>query len=58
LLAFIEHGFLVVPWQDTALFRWAMRNRHATGRQASGNSRPDVTDHQQSTLAAMETVRQ
>ena len=23
-LAFIEHGFLVVPWQDTALFRWAM----------------------------------
>ncbi|WP_353217168.1 putative photosynthetic complex assembly protein PuhE [Sandarakinorhabdus sp.] len=30
-LAFIEHGFLVVPWQDTAIFRWAMpqnaRNR-------------------------------
>ena len=25
LLAFIEHGFLVVPWQDTRLFRWAMR---------------------------------
>jgi putative photosynthetic complex assembly protein 2 len=23
-LAFVEHGFLVVPWQDTALFRWAM----------------------------------
>jgi putative photosynthetic complex assembly protein 2 len=23
-LAFIEHGFLVVPWQDTAMFRWAM----------------------------------
>jgi putative photosynthetic complex assembly protein 2 len=23
-LAFIEHGFLVVPWQDTAIFRWAM----------------------------------
>lgn len=25
LLAFIEHGFLVVPWQDTAMFRWAIR---------------------------------
>jgi putative photosynthetic complex assembly protein 2 len=25
VLAFIEHGFLVVPWQDTRLFRWAMR---------------------------------
>jgi putative photosynthetic complex assembly protein 2 len=24
ILAFIEHGFLVVPWQDTALFRWAI----------------------------------
>jgi putative photosynthetic complex assembly protein 2 len=24
VLAFIEHGFLVVPWQDTALFRWAI----------------------------------
>ncbi len=23
-LAFLEHGFLVVPWQDTAIFRWAM----------------------------------
>ncbi len=26
LLAFIEHGFLVVPWQDTSLFRWAMKD--------------------------------
>ena len=26
LLAFIEHGFLVVPWQDTRLWRWAMRH--------------------------------
>lgn len=24
VLAFLEHGFLVVPWQDTAIFRWAM----------------------------------
>lgn len=23
-LAFLEHGFLVVPWQDTAMFRWAI----------------------------------
>lgn len=23
-LAFLEHGFLVVPWQDTAIFRWAV----------------------------------
>lgn len=28
VLAFIEHGFLVVPWQDTALFRWAMPQRN------------------------------
>jgi putative photosynthetic complex assembly protein 2 len=27
LLAFIEHGFLVVPWQDTRLFHWAMRSK-------------------------------
>ncbi len=26
LLAFIEHGFLVVPWQDASLFRWAMKD--------------------------------
>ena len=26
VLAFIEHGFLVVPWQDTRLFNWAMRD--------------------------------
>lgn len=49
LLAFIEHGFLVLPWQDTALFRWAMRNRSAHEK---------VTERQQSTLAALETVRQ
>ncbi|WP_310496514.1 putative photosynthetic complex assembly protein PuhE [Sandarakinorhabdus sp.] len=30
LLAFVEHGFLVLPWQDTAIFRWAMRRRHTT----------------------------
>jgi putative photosynthetic complex assembly protein 2 len=25
VLAFVEHGFLVLPWQDTRLFQWAMR---------------------------------
>lgn len=38
-LAFIEHGFLVVPWQDTAMFRWAMpeqaRQRALQKRQES-----------------------
>lgn len=53
VLAFIEHGFLVLPWQDTALFRWAMRNRHRY--EESGQP---TTNHQQSTLAALETVRQ
>jgi putative photosynthetic complex assembly protein 2 len=38
-LAFIEHGFLVVPWQDTAIFRWAMpeaarQRAQAAARQA------------------------
>ncbi len=53
LLAFIEHGFLVVPWQDTLLFRWAMRNRHTM--RSSGRT---TTKHQQSTLAALDSVRQ
>ena len=44
VLAFIEHGFLVVPWQDTAIFRWAMRNRPHTPRNSG--------------LAALETARQ
>ena len=33
-LAFIEHGFLVVPWQDTALFRWAMPQTNKMAAQA------------------------
>ena len=31
VLAFIEHGFLVLPWQDTRLFHWAMRDDLALG---------------------------
>ncbi len=34
VLAFIEHGFLVLPWQDTRLFHWAMRGQ--AGDEASG----------------------
>ena len=37
VLAFIEHGFLVVPWQDTSLFRWALRD-------AQRRVRPVTTD--------------
>ncbi|WP_235927551.1 putative photosynthetic complex assembly protein PuhE [Sandarakinorhabdus rubra] len=40
-LAFLEHGFLVVPWQDTAIFRWAMPE--AARRQAGGASNENVT---------------
>jgi putative photosynthetic complex assembly protein 2 len=29
VLAFIEHGFLVLPWQDTRLFHWAMRDKQS-----------------------------
>ena len=42
VLAFVEHGFLVVPWQDTRLFRWAMRDRAA----------PVVTNHKDGPLGA------
>ncbi|WP_310475003.1 putative photosynthetic complex assembly protein PuhE [Sandarakinorhabdus sp.] len=36
-LAFIEHGFLVVPWQDTAIFRWAMPEQARQRLQKSVN---------------------
>ena len=47
-LAFIEHGFLVVPWQDTAIFRWAMpeqaRQRALQNRQetVTVSAQPDT----------------
>jgi putative photosynthetic complex assembly protein 2 len=53
LLAFIEHGFLVMPWQDTAMFRWAIRRRTPSRSPAQATAK-----HQQSSLAALETVRQ
>ena len=40
-LAFIEHGFLVVPWQDTAMFRWAMPE--AARKRAAQKSENPVT---------------
>lgn len=36
-LAFLEHGFLVVPWQDTAIFRWAMPEHARQRLQKSAN---------------------
>ena len=36
-LAFLEHGFLVVPWQDTAIFRWAMPEQARQHLQKSSN---------------------
>lgn len=49
VLAFIEHGFLVVPWQDTSLFRWAMRRN---GRHAK------IGVNKQNTIAGFETTGQ
>ena len=36
-LALLEHGFLVVPWQDTAIFRWAMPEQARQRLQKSAN---------------------
>ena len=36
-LAFLEHGFLVMPWQDTAIFRWAMPEQARQRLQKSTN---------------------
>jgi putative photosynthetic complex assembly protein 2 len=36
-LAFLEHGFLVVPWQDTVIFRWAMPEQARQRLQKSAN---------------------
>lgn len=56
LLAFIEHGFLVVPWQDTAMFRWAMRGRERLDQRHRTD--PPVTIPQANRLAALETAGQ
>ena len=60
VLAFIEHGFLVVPWQDTQLFRWAMRDR----AEPLGSNKMDgplgadsVTQRRPNSLASLETAR-
>ncbi len=63
VLAFIEHGFLVVPWQDTAIFRWAMKD-HAQTRIANHYPLVDprgaepASSRQANALAALETAGQ
>ena len=38
LLAVVEHLLMVLPWQGTALWRWAMKRQHrcASGSRAAG----------------------
>ena len=59
VLAFIEHGFLVVPWQDTRLFRWAMRDRAASvvANHMDGPLGADsMTQRRPKSLASLETA--
>jgi putative photosynthetic complex assembly protein 2 len=63
VLAFIEHGFLVVPWQDSALFRWAMP--HGTRNLINDNNKNPDPDRAGSgalrigkPLASLESARQ
>ncbi len=61
ILAFVEHGFLVMPWQDTTLFRWAMRDgrHHAQTEDVGGaSSSPASTILQSNRLAALDTSGQ
>lgn len=65
ILAFVEHGFLVVPWQDTRLFRWAIpanvRNRFAIAQHNDNNGQKTAESgpvQPPKTLAGLETVRQ
>ncbi len=63
VLAFIEHGFLVVPWQDTSLFRWAMTD-HANIRIGPARQKADaqgaesIVSPGSNGLAALETAGQ
>ena len=57
LLAFIEHGFLVVPWQDSSLFRWAMKDRLPTHRPETSGVET-ATHRKANPLAALETAGQ
>lgn len=65
VLAFIEHGFLVVPWQDTRLFRWAIpakiRNRVAIAEPNHHNGQKTAETVAVRTpipLASLESARQ
>ncbi len=59
LLAMLEHGFLVVPWRDTQIFRWAMsggNDHQADPRPAS--DRPFDHKHEGNALATLGFQRQ
>lgn len=58
VLAFIEHGFLVVPWQDTSMFRWAMRKRQAQAFSSTESITATTTIHQSNTLAGIKSAGQ
>ena len=64
ILAFVEHGFLAVQWQDSRLFRWAIpaqnRKRFAIAQQNHNNGQKTAESgslHQPNTLAGLETGR-
>ncbi len=59
LLAMIEHGFLVIPWRDTRIFRWAMsggEKQQAAPRPAS--DRPIDHNNEGIALATLDFQRQ
>jgi len=58
VLAFIEHGFLVVPWQDTSMFRWAMRKRQAQAFSSTESITATATIRQSNTLAGIKSAGQ
>ena len=65
ILAFFEHGFMAVPWQDTRMFRWAMRGavrkRFATTRHNHNIEQKNAESdslRQPDALAGLETARQ
>lgn len=58
-LAFLEHGFLVVPWQDTAIFRWAMPEQaRARVRQGHTETVPVSTQPDTNPLAVRQNAVQ
>lgn len=59
VLAFIEHGFLVMPWQDTAIFRWAMpRQANKSSRMRQGEALAVSNNSDTKTLAVRQNAVQ